>query len=288
MIIDYWLARAPSSDITLDVLDAAGAVVRHMTSRAPAPVSEAARPPHPNFWVAPPFVLPKQAGTNRTSWDLRYDAPPAVSHSFEINANAGRTPASPEGPVALPGTYTLKLNVDGRAYTQSATVRADVHSPATAAALRAQHDLQVRLLGAIALSYELRERTGVLRTSLRGLPAGADLADVASRATLLLAQLDTVYGLDGGGRGRGSPAAASFSGLNATLVAQLNAQDLGDMAPTAAATAAFTKSCVDLKSVIALFERISTKDLAAFNTVLTGRGKTAVVIDGKPFRIPRC
>jgi hypothetical protein len=147
----------------------------------------------------------------------------------------------------------------------------------------------VRLLEAVALSYEARERAGMLRTSLRGLPTGADLADVASRATVLIAQLDTVYGLDGGGRGRGGATAApSASGLNATLIAQLNAQDLGDMAPTTAARAAFTKSCVDLKSVIGSLERISTKDLASFNTVLTGRGKTAVVIDGKPFRIPKC
>jgi photosystem II stability/assembly factor-like uncharacterized protein len=287
--IDYWLARAPSSDITLEVVDAAGAVVRHLTSRVPAPVPEAARPPHPNFWVAPPAALPKREGENRTNWDLRYDPPPALSHSFEINANAGLTPASPEGPVALPGTYTIKLNVDGRTSTQTATVRADAHSPATLAALRAQHDLQVRLLDAIALSYEARERAGLLRTSLRGVPTGADLADVTSRATLLLAQLDTVYGLDGGGRGRGAAGAApSFSGLNGNLISQLNSQDLGDMAPTAAALAAFNKSCVDLKSVTASLERISTKDLAAFNTVLTGHGKTALAIDGKAFRIPRC
>jgi hypothetical protein len=191
--------------------------------------------------------------------------------------------------VALPGTYTIKLNVDGRTSTQTATVRADAHSPATLAALRAQHDLQVRLLDAIALSYEARERAGLLRTSLRGVPTGADLADVTSRATLLLAQLDTVYGLDGGGRGRGAAGAApSFSGLNGNLISQLNSQDLGDMAPTAAALAAFNKSCVDLKSVTASLERISTKDLAAFNTVLTGHGKTALAIDGKAFRIPRC
>ena len=158
----------------------------------------------------------------------------------------------------------------------------------TPTALRAQHDLQVRLVDAIALSYEARERAGMLRTSLRGLPTGADLADVASRATLLIAQLDTVYGLDGGGRGRGGAAAPNFSGLNGTFVGQLNAQDLGDMAPTTAARAAFAKSCLDLKSVLTSLERISTKDLTAFNTVLTGRGKTAVVIDGKPFRIPRC
>ncbi len=288
VVIDYWLARAPASEVTLDVLDAAGAVVRHLTSRVPPPVTEAARPPHPNFWIAAPFALPKEARTNRTHWDLRYDAPPAISHSFEINANPGLTPASPEGPVALPGTYSLKLNVDGRTYTQAATVRSDPRSPATPAALRSQHELQMRLLDAIALSYEARERAGMFRTSLRGVPTSGDLADVTSSASLLLAQLDTVHGLDGGGRGRGAATVPSFTGLNGTFVSQLNAQDLGDMAPTIAALAAFTKACVDLKSVLASYERLSTKGLVSFNTVLTGHGKSAIVVDGKPLRVPRC
>ena len=288
VMVDYWLARAPASDITLDVLDDAGASVRHLTSRTGLPVSEAARPPHPNFWVAPPSSLPAHAGTNRTNWDLRYDAPQALAHSFEINANPGLTPASPEGPVALPGTYTLKLTVDGRSYTQTAIVRADPRSPATASALRAQHALQMRLAEAMALSYEARERAGLLRTSLRGVPTGADLADVASRATLLLAQLDTVYGLDGGGRGRGAVVAPSLSGLNGTFAAQLNAQDLGDMAPTAAALSAFTRACLDLKNVLGSYERLRTKDLAAFNATLIGHGKAALVIDGKPLRVPKC
>ena len=55
-IIDYWLAQAPTGDITLDVLDSAGVrraapVQRCASRRSP----EAARPPHPNFWVAPPI-----------------------------------------------------------------------------------------------------------------------------------------------------------------------------------------------------------------------------------------
>ena len=113
--VDYWLAQAPLGDITLDVLDASGALVRHLSSAPQPPVAEAARPPHPNFWIAPPMPLPTNAGGNRTNWDLRYDAPRSFTHSFEINANPGLTPASPEGPLAIPGTYTLKLTVDGKA-----------------------------------------------------------------------------------------------------------------------------------------------------------------------------
>src|SRR5205807_10193270 len=109
-------------------------------------VPEAARPPHPNFWVAPPRSQPKNAGANRTFWGRRYDAPHTFSHSFEINANPGLTPASPEGPLVLPGTYTLKLTANGVTSTQTVTVTADPRSPASAAALAAQNALQKKIM----------------------------------------------------------------------------------------------------------------------------------------------
>ena len=123
--------RAPSGDVTLDVLDSSGAVVRHMSSDPIAPVPEAARPPHPNFWVAPPQPLPDgRRRATATNWDLRYDAPPAFTHTFEINANPGQTPASPEGPLVLPGTYTVRLTVNGKSHSEKVAVANDPRSPA--------------------------------------------------------------------------------------------------------------------------------------------------------------
>lgn len=157
VIIDYWLAEAPRSPIAIDVLDASGAVVRHMTSAPAIAVVEAARPPHPNFWVAPPEVLPAAVGGNRTHWDLRSDAPPAFRHSFEINANPGLTPPSPEGVLALPGIYTVRLTVDGRSWSRRAVVTPDPRSPASIAALRAQHALMANIAEAIRVTYAGRE-----------------------------------------------------------------------------------------------------------------------------------
>jgi len=115
-LIYYYLGSEPADDITVDVLDAGGSVIRHMTSAPTLPVKEAAQPPEPNFWLAPPAALPKAAGLNRVNWDLRTDAPPAFSHSFEINANPGLTPPSPQGPLVPPGTYSVRLTVGGRTY----------------------------------------------------------------------------------------------------------------------------------------------------------------------------
>ncbi len=73
-------------------------------------------PPVPEFWIEKPQPMPTPVGMSRVNWNLRYDDPPASSHSYEINANPGETNASPQGPLVLPGVYTLTLTVDGKQY----------------------------------------------------------------------------------------------------------------------------------------------------------------------------
>jgi photosystem II stability/assembly factor-like uncharacterized protein len=247
-IIYYWLATKPAGPITLEVLDAGGAVVRHMTSGPVEPVKEAARPPEPNFWIAPPFQLPAEAGGNRTNWDLRADAPAALTHSFEINANPGLTPASPQGPLVPPGTYTLRLMVDGKPFTQPVTVVNDPRSPAPggAADVRAQYALQMRIVAAMQTSWDGYQQVAAAR-------AGAN----AARDSILAA----VGGDPSGGRGfggfrPGGPPPPTFAGVNGTLVSQLNALETGDLAPTPAMQAAYAAACKDLTSAVAAWTRI--------------------------------
>jgi hypothetical protein len=237
--------------------------------------------------------LPANAGENRANWDLRYDAPHALAHSFEINANPGLTPASPEGPVALPGTYTLKLTVDGKTYTQSATVKPDPHSPTTAAALKAQHDLQMRIVQGLNASYEGHTQALALAKALRGaIPAGSapELTDVGTQATALAARIDSIFGLDAArGRGRrGGQAPPTFQGLNGAFAAQLNAQDLGDNAPTAATLAQFKSTCTELATVAATWQRLLSSDLSALNTTLKQRGRPAIAAATEALKLPSC
>jgi photosystem II stability/assembly factor-like uncharacterized protein len=292
--VDYWLAQSPRQ-VTLDVLDAQGALVRHLSS-APIPtVDEAARPPHPNFWVATPEALSTSAGENRANWDLRSDPPRALSHSFEINANPGLTPASPEGPVALPGTYTLKLTVDGKTYTQTATVKPDPHSPATAVALKTQHDLQMKIVQALNASYDGHTRSLALAKALRAaIPSGSapELADVGTQATALAARIDSIFGLDaarGRGRGRGAQnVPPTFLRLNGALTAMLNAQDLGDNAPTAATLAQFKSTCTELATVAATWQRLNSSELASLNATLRKRNRAVIAGSTEALKLPSC
>ncbi len=271
-IVYYYLGAAPSGEVTLDVTDSTGVLVRHMSSVLP-PSPADAPPPVPDFWVEKPAPMPTAVGTNRVNWDLRYDAPPAFDHTYEINANPGQTPPSPEGPMALPGVYTLKLTVDGKSYTQTVTVRNDPRSPASASDLRAQLKLQTKLYRCARQAWDLYHQVADMRAAVTK-AAGPYLApEVVKAGSDLDAKLGAIQGSavrrGFGGGGRGGPAPApTFAGVTSALGRELNTLDSGDMAPSEPLRNACAAMCEDLAKVIASWNEINAKDLVAFNALL--------------------
>jgi hypothetical protein len=176
-ILDYVLGAAPAAPVVLEIRDAAGALVRRYASDdAPEPKVDPLVVT--SDWPRPALVLPKAPGHHRWVWDLRAAPPPATSHEYPISAIPGRTPPEPEGPLALPGAYTVALTVDGTTVTRPLAVAMDPRVKATAADLAAQHAAASRLAADLA-------RLDVARKS------GADSA----KAEALEARLTRLYGL---------------------------------------------------------------------------------------------
>jgi hypothetical protein len=244
-----------------------------MSSVPGEPVKEAARPPHPDWWVAPPHALPTAVGLNRTNWDLRFDAPPAFSHSFEINANPGLTPTTPEGIIAAQGTYTIKLNVDGRSFSQKVTITNDPRSPATGADVRAQYALLRKINDGVKAAWDGYQQVETMRAALKTRAPSDTTADVAKAIRTFRAKVDTT----GGNAALGGPPGArrppaNFYQLNARLVGQLTAHDNADQAPTESMQAAFAQACRDLQTAAVNWSAINAKDLLALNSALTKGG----------------
>jgi len=292
-LVYYYLKSKPAGDVTLDVLDAKGAVVRHLSSVPVPPVPEASHPPEPNLWLAAPQPLPTAAGINRANWDGRYDSPPAFNHSFEINANPGLTPASPEGPLAPPGTYTIRLTVDGKPFSTTVIVTNDPRSPGSGAAIAAQHALQMRIVAGMRETWDGSRQAAALRAALAADTGSSLPADVVDAAKALAARIDTVAGNAGGGRGgffrRGGPTPPpTFVAVNGNLGRQLNAQDLADMAPTTSMLAAYAAACHDLKTAATSWQGIRGRGLDEFNAVVAKHGMTALSVTGEDLAVPAC
>jgi photosystem II stability/assembly factor-like uncharacterized protein len=281
-VVYYYLPSKSAHAVTLDVLDASGAVIRHLSSVAPAPVTEALHPPEPNFWIAAPYAIPAEAGLNRAVWDLRYDPPHSFTHSFEINANPGETPASPLGPLVLPGTYTVRLTVDGKSYTQRVKVRNDPRETTSTAALAAQQALSLRLYAGINAAWADRDAAIAMRDAVKGSGDGSAPADVSTATAALAARLDTLAGDPGahGFRGRGAPAALpSFVQVSEQFVRELEAQDAGDVAPTESIIASAHAACEQLSKSENALRSIASHDLPTFNATLAKHHLHAVTAE---------
>jgi hypothetical protein len=90
-------------------------------------------------------VLPARAGVHRWVWDLRYAAPESVTHGYPISAVPQATPQQPEGPLALPGRYVVRLTVDGRRLEAPLTLTQDPRVGVSTQALEEQLHLATRL-----------------------------------------------------------------------------------------------------------------------------------------------
>ncbi len=143
-IINYYLPAAAKL-VTIEILDRSGTQIRKYSSTDVAPPI----PPGlviPTYWIRPPRIPSAEAGAHRFVWDLHYPQPAAAGFGYPISAIAHDTPLEPNGPAVLPGTYTIKLTVDGRSFTQPLTVKMDPRVHMTQAQLEIQHSIGVRML----------------------------------------------------------------------------------------------------------------------------------------------
>jgi photosystem II stability/assembly factor-like uncharacterized protein len=146
-VINYWLKSAADA-VTLEITDAAGAIVRRYSSRDPMPpVTDEGNVPA--YWIRPPVAPAKTAGMHRFVWDLRYPPPAVDSVSFPIAAVPGDTPRRPSGPWALPGRYTVTLVAGGVRTSKSLVVRMDPRVNTRGDGLEEQFRLSMQLNDAL-------------------------------------------------------------------------------------------------------------------------------------------
>jgi hypothetical protein len=305
-LVYYHLSKPPASEIKLQILDASNTVIRTITSTPPAAYE---RPPYPDYWLKPVSerALSTKVGTNRINWDLRYDDPPGYNADInnQMNSVPGSVTPAPHGPLAMPGTYTVKLIVDGQTYTQPLVVHNDPRigeGAAVMGGLRTQQKLTLAAYQGMKDSAAGNDEVAAVRTQVAAL-AGASLpADLATAVTALDAKLATFGGANGrggrgggggaggGGRGGGAPAPGaikSFTTLNGsfnTIVALT--QNGIDMAPGKAQIDTWESGCKDFSATVKAWKAMQTVDLAGFNAQLTKSGQKPLTITPSALAVP--
>jgi photosystem II stability/assembly factor-like uncharacterized protein len=186
-MIDYYLAGAPSGDITLEILDGAGKPVRKFSSAGAGSEDRApeAAPSEEEGGFRPrggPTRLDRTAGMHRFTWDLRYPGP-WVSDA---------RPEGPNGPMAIPGKYAVRMTVGSWNSTQPLTVIEDPRVTAegvTTADLREQFDHNMRVRDLVSDVNKTVARVRAEQTKLRG--AAGSAADTLAKLNELASHLIT-------------------------------------------------------------------------------------------------
>jgi photosystem II stability/assembly factor-like uncharacterized protein len=205
-ILHYWLP-ADASSVTLEVVDAAGAVVRRYTSEdPPEPVVEGRN--IPDYWIRPNRPLLKTRGLHRFVWDLHHERPAVSSFSYPIAGIRGDTARTPHGSWAAPARYTARLTVNGQARTASFEVRMDPRVKPSAADIGQQYTQSRRLDAA------LRRVAPELAAALARGEAGATRAQQLQQLSATLTQLfGVVEGADA------APTSQAVSAIDETITA---------------------------------------------------------------------
>jgi photosystem II stability/assembly factor-like uncharacterized protein len=178
--IDYYLSAAPPGDLVMEIVDPAGKVIRRFTSSTgtvPEPETDAGggdEAGEGGFRIrSGPTRLDKTPGMHRFTWDLRYPGP---------WMSAAR-PEGPNGPVAVPGRYGVRLTAENFTLAESFNVAEDpriTRTGVTLAHLTEQFEHNMRVLSLVNDVNKAVARIRTARTTLADPDKLAKLNELAS------------------------------------------------------------------------------------------------------------
>jgi photosystem II stability/assembly factor-like uncharacterized protein len=222
------------------------------------------RPPRP------PRV-PNKAGLNRFVWDLRY--PNATSFT-----NLIMWAASVRGPIAPPGTYAVRMQVDGGTpVTRTFELRKDPRSTATPAEIAEQFALAIRIRDRLSDANEavrtIRNVRAQIDDRLPGASsgitaAGRALADTLSAIERVIYQVNNRSGQD--------PLNYPIR-LNNRIGALLGVVTGTDDRPTNQTYAVFEKLSKELDAELSAMRRQLDVELPKLNAMLSAAGAKPIV-----------
>jgi len=180
-LITYSLGAKPEGEVSLEILDSGGQLVRRLSSVLKPQYTA---PDHPDWDPSsePKPELKVEHGLNRAAWDLRYEGARRVPGARIDTGDPG------PGPLVPPGDYTVRLTVAGRTLTQPLRVEPDPRTTAAAADLDAQHkfaldlrDRMSRIAGMVESIRTVRDQITERNRLLAGVPAAARVVELGGR-----------------------------------------------------------------------------------------------------------
>jgi photosystem II stability/assembly factor-like uncharacterized protein len=277
-ILDYFLTQDVPGPVAIEIVDGQGKLVRRFsnTDKPELTQAELEKQLIPLYWIRMPKTLPASAGMHRWVWDLHYPSPDSLQHEYPISAVPYDTPRSPQGPLARPGQYTVRLTANGQTSEAPLTVRMDPRVNSSPAGLEQQFNLEMRLSSELTASSEAVTQARSVLDQLHKVatqPAGP-LAESIKAFDQKVAAV-----LRGPAGGATEPTLARANAAVGTLYGSVGQ---ADAAPTAAQLSAAADTERDIASLIKRWDDVKSTDLPALNRQLKSANLPEIGLDAEP------
>jgi photosystem II stability/assembly factor-like uncharacterized protein len=280
-ILDYYLPAAAST-VTLEILDAQSHLVRRFSSsdKPDATEEELQKQLIPLYWVREPRKLSTDAGMHRWVWDLHYPAPASTRHDYPIAAIPHDTPRFPLGPTALPGTYSVRLTVDGKSSTAPLTIKMDPRVKTLLPGLQKKFQAETRMASIMTESAQAVLQGNSVRAQLEKVKAQANPTTTDAMETFDK-KLAALLGAPGGFLAPPSQEVtlSRLNGQAGTLYTQVWQ---ADAEPTLSQMAARETIEGDSVGVLKRWSDFKNTDLPALNRVLREANIPEVQVESEP------
>ncbi len=261
-----------NAPITLEILDQKGQVIRKFPPKQQAQEDE----PDEGFGARPERGLPAEAGVNRFVWDMRYE-------------NASRVPHSPlwagsvEGPEAVPGSYQVRLTVNGKTFTSPLEIKADPRLKTTQQDLEKQFDLLSKIRERVTQTHDavnqirdIRGQITALNKRLENNPHAKAVADAGKQLDKKMTEVEEALIQT---KAKSSQDVLNYPiRLNNQLVALGGVVSSADSAPTQSSYDVFEMLSQQLDQQLTKWNQILNTDVPAYNEVVRKQEVPAIIL----------
>lgn len=264
-VIDYFLKSA-ASNVKLEIFDAQQNLVqrlssedRHSEKHAPLPIAER--------WFPKPEALSTSPGTHRFLWNLSWGS------SGEPRLD--EDDSTPSGPTVVPGTYELRLTVDGRTQTQPLKITMDPRSPATAETLQQQLQLGRQIFAETMEARRALAEAGSIDKQLADIEPklGEQNSTLESIVTDARREIAEILA-----KKEASKPAGGLRVAFTNLASALHVVESGDRAAPSQAMDVYQESSQSVKAGIAAWTSFKQTKFPQLNRKLTEGGLTPIAI----------
>ena len=266
-ILNYYLGSATTGDVTLEVFDNIGNLVRRYSSADLLPVPD----PDlsiPGYWVRPPQKLSSQPGFHRFLWDLRYTPIPGIKPDYPIAAVYMNTAPAATSPWAMPGKCKVVLTANGQKYTRELEILMDPRVKTSIADLQQQFNLSQQVYQDLLTLQPINDQVERLRAQLKAQRAKSPSPADTAKLDAFSEKLDAFAGAEGRRRRRGNQQAPALSSVRGSLFELFSVLQDVDAAPTPQATQAVPVLNQSTQNLLKQWEGIQKTDLPQLKSQL--------------------